>query len=215
MRRLILALIVLASGPAAAGAASDFPYGPTHAFAAIRNGERIGTHALAFSGNGDRRTVTTSIDLAVRILGLTVYRYRHRAQEVWNDNAFQSIAAQTDDNGATYTVSATRQADGGVTIDADGSRKTLPPGTLPSTHWYFGQVRQSAILNTQNGSLSRVQIVPRGRETVRTANGTLPATRYTYAGDVEMDQWFDDRGRWVKSVFKASDGSTIEYILQE
>lgn len=213
MRRMILALIILASGPAAA--ASDFPYGPTHSFAAFRNGERIGMHTLTFSGNGDQRTVTTSIDLSVRILGLTVYRYKHRAQEVWNGNAFQSIATRTDDNGARYTVSAARQADGGLTTNVDGSRKTMPPGTLPSTHWYFGQVRQSAILNTQNGSLSRVRIIPRGRETVRTANGTLPATRYTYAGDVEMDQWFDDRGRWVKSVFKASDGSTIEYILQE
>ena len=30
-----------------------------------------------------------------------------------------------------------------------------------------------------------------------------------------MDQWFDDRGRWVKASFKAFDGSEIEYILQE
>jgi hypothetical protein len=30
-----------------------------------------------------------------------------------------------------------------------------------------------------------------------------------------MDQWFDDRGRWVKAAFKAFDGSEIEYILQE
>ena len=28
-------------------------------------------------------------------------------------------------------------------------------------------------------------------------------------------RFLDDRGRWVKAAFKASDGSTIEYILQE
>ena len=71
------------------------------------------------------------------------------------------------------------------------------------------------MLNSQNGALSKVQITSKGRETIKTANGTLQATRYSYSGDVLMDQWFDDRGRWVKSSFKASDGSTIEYILQE
>ena len=30
-----------------------------------------------------------------------------------------------------------------------------------------------------------------------------------------MEQWFDDKGRWVKGVFAAFDGSMIEYILQE
>ena len=45
----------------------------------------------------------------------------------------------------------------------------------------------------------------------------LPAagTRFRYTGDVTKDQWFDDRGRWVKTTFKASDGSTIEYVLEE
>jgi len=32
---------------------------------------------------------------------------------------------------------------------------------------------------------------------------------------VTKDQGFDDRGRWVKTRFEASDGSSIEYILKE
>lgn len=232
MRRLILALMFVGCGSAAAQAAGDFPYGPTHVFAAFRNGERIGTHALAFRQEGNTRTVTTSIDLAVKALGFTMYRYMHRGQEVWNGSTFESITTQTDDNGVRYTVKA-RQAPNGVAVVRDGGgvertsvgdlgfqqgstrQQTVPAGTLPTTHWNLDQVRQSAMLNSQNGNLAKVQVTPRGRETVRTANGTLQATRYTYSGDVRMDQWFDDRGRWVKAAFQASDGSTIEYILQE
>jgi hypothetical protein len=160
-----------------------------------------------------------------------MYRYLHRGQEVWNGNTFESISTQTDDNGTKYGVKA-RQEAGSIAVVRDGSapklsandigfqqgaarQETLPPGLMPSTHWNLNQVKQSAILNSQNGALAKVQITPRGRETVKTAKGTLEATRYSYTGDVEMDQWFDDRGRWVKAAFKASDGSTIEYILQE
>ncbi len=232
MRRLILALMAMAScGPAAAQAAEGFPYGETHTFAAFRNGERIGTHVLTFKTDGNTRTVTTSIDFAVRALGLTMYRYMHRGQEVWNGNTFDSISTQTDDNGTKYTVKAKNAANGVAVVRDGGTTKlsssdlgfqhgssgqvTMPANTLPTTHWNLDQVKQSAILNTQNGNLSKVRITPGGRETIKTANGTLQATRYTYSGDVQMDQWFDDRGRWVKAAFKASDGSTIEYILQE
>lgn len=53
------------------------------------------------------------------------------------------------------------------------------------------------------------------REKVKTATSWIDANRYRYSGDVTKDQWFDDRSRWVKTTFKASDRSTIEYILQE
>ena len=62
---------------------------------------------------------------------------------------------------------------------------------------------------------AHVQVTPLGREKVKTATGWIDANHYRYSGDVTKDQWFDDRGRWVKTTFKASDGSTIEYILND
>ena len=95
-------------------------------------------------------------------------------------------------------------------------RETLPASMLPSTHWNMNQVKQSSLLNTQYGTLSRTEIKPMGRETVKTASGTTSRRRTTATpATSRMDQWFDDRGRWVKAAFKAFDGSTIEYILQE
>lgn len=77
------------------------------------------------------------------------------------------------------------------------------------------QIGQSTLLNTQNGAQAHVQVTLLGRDKVKTATGWIDANHYRYSGDVAKDQWFDDRGRWVKTLFKASDGSTIEYILQE
>jgi len=69
-------------------------------------------------------------------------------------------------------------------------------------------------VNTQTGTQARVRVSDLGRETIRTANTSIDATRYRVTGDVAMDQWFDDASRWVKTSFTASDGSTIEYVLQ-
>ena len=95
--------------------------------------------------------------------------------------------------------------------------ETLPANILPTSHWNIAPGQADPSCSTPSTAPSRhVQITPMGREPVKTASGaTIEATRYHYTGDIRMDQWFDDRGRWVKGTFAASDGSTIEYILQE
>jgi hypothetical protein len=214
MHRLFAALILVAVGPVTVCRAQDLPYGPNQSFAVYRNGELIGRHNLAFQHNGRELTVSASVDFLVKMLGFTAYRYRHRAHEVWSGDAFQSIATQTDDNGTRYVVRAQRTADG-IEVQHNSGREIMPASLLPTSHWNVRQISQKSLLNTQNGRQANVQVTLLGRERVKTASGWIDANHYRYAGDVTTDQWFDDRGRWVKTTFKASDGSTIEYILQE
>lgn len=215
MHRLILAMLLLATGTTAASAAEDFPYGSSLSFTAVRNGQTIGHHSLTFQKNGAHLTVSTAIDLAVKFLGVTAYRYSHRAQEVWSGDTFQGLTAQTDDDGKKHAIQIRRDG-AALTVErnAEAVRTTLPPQLLPSTHWNVRQVRQSALVNTQTGTEARVQVSVLGRETIRTASSSIDATRYRYTGDLVMDQWFDDAGRWVKTSFTASDGSTVEYVLK-
>lgn len=218
MHRLIFALFLLATSSTAVWAADDFPYRSSLSFAAVRNGQTIGHHSLTFQKNGAQLTVSTAIDLAVKFMGVTAYRYTHRAQEVWSGETFQGLTAQTDDDGKKYAIEIRRDG-AALAIERNGRpdgavRTTLPPQLLPSTHWNVRQVRQSALVNTQTGMEVRVQVSVQGREKIRTATASIDATRYRYTGDLVMDQWFDDAGRWVKTSFTASDGSTIEYVLQ-
>ena len=212
--RLFLLAVLLTLSSALASAAGALPYDSSLSFVAYRNGEPIGRHTVTFERDGGQLKVSTSIDLAVKFMGFTAYRYSHRAQEVWADDSLVSLASTTNDNGTKHNVTATRQA-GDITVDHDGKRTVLPAKNLPSSHWNIEQVRQSMLLNTQKGIEAKVNITRGARENVKTLSGFVAATRYTYSGDVVMDQWFDDRGRWVKTSFKASDGSTIEYVLQE
>ncbi|WP_395715216.1 DUF6134 family protein [Reyranella sp.] len=236
MRSLTATFALIVSGTAVAPtAAQEFPYGRSQTFDVYRNGQPIGQHTLTFQQDGASRTVIVAVDLAVKALGVVAYRYQHNSKEVWSNNALQALEARTDDNGQKYSVSVKRANDGlaverhspPVTVAAATTsdqglqpstfaREVLPATLMPTTHWNMGQVGQSALLNTQYGTRSKTQVTTVGREAVNLANGNVvQAMRYHYTGDIRMDQWFDDRGRWVKSSFPAHDGSSIDYVLRE
>ncbi len=233
MRAGFCILMLTVAGLAAEAAADTPPYGDTLTFSAIRNGQTIGRHALTFTREGERVVVDTSIELAVTLLGIAVYKYRHRNREVWQGDRWMSIDSTTDDNGKAYTIKA-QNANDGVVVEREMPRSgifdhsndrgfhrqgtirdLLPSGVFPSTHWNRRQVAEPRLLNTQTGAMERSEVTAGRRETIKTTRGTLEATQYVYSGDVKLDQWFDDRGRWVKMAFFASDGSRIEYLLQD
>ena len=227
MGRLLFVLALVTVGWSSAGAQDtasasppETPYGPSISFAAFRNGERIGTHTLTFKREGSQLVVSTSVDLAVKLVGFTAFRYTHRGREVWNGNDLVSVETTTNDDGKQYVVRATKQGDKLVvdshTPDFEGYRRTMVTGVLPSTHWNLRQTTQSQLLNSQKGTVDPVRVTTIGRETVNTASGAVDATHYRYEGKdgFAMDQWFDARGRWVKTTFTAHDGSLIDYVLQ-
>ena len=235
MRRLFAAaLVVSVLGSTTVSAANDFPYGKTLTFNVFRNGQEIGRHTLTFEQDGANRVVTVALNLGVKAMGIIAYRYVHSDREVWNGDTLQALDSQTDDNGKKYKVHVQRGAKG-LTVERQSpteainastvdqglqppliEHEVLPSDILPTSHWNIAQVKRSVLLNTQYGTQAHVQVTPMGRESVKTSSGAaLEVTRYRYTGDIRMDQWFDDRGRWVKGTFAAPDGSTIDYVLQE
>ena len=214
MRLLLLSLCLILPAHTVASADRAIAYGPSRSFTAYRNGEAIGRHELTFARDGSQLTVTTRIKLAVKLLGFTAYRYEHTAYEIWENERLISLSARTDDNGRLYDVRAER-TQSGLSVRANDRVEAVSSELLPTSHWNFKQVSQSALLNTQTGREARVRIRLVGREQVKTSSGTVQASRYNYQGDVEMDHWFDDVGRWVKTTFTASDGSRVDYVLND
>ncbi len=220
MRRLLTMTLTMITLWPAVAAGETVPYGNELVFAALRNGQPIGTHRLSFARQGDSLVVTTSIQLAVKVVGITAYRYAHQNREVWRGMELSSFESSTDDDGTPYAVRAVREP-AQLKVERTGpgasgaAQASFPADLLPSTHWNSRQASQGFLLNAQKGIREKISVTTVGRENVRTSSGVIAATRYRYDGGVRMDQWFDDRGRWVGSRFVVFDGSTIDYLLQE
>ena len=57
-------------------------------------------------------TVTTEIDMQVRLGFVTAFRFRHISEERWANGSLTAIDSRTEDNGDAYTVRGERSLAG-------------------------------------------------------------------------------------------------------
>jgi len=121
-----------------------------------------------------------------------------------------SLTARVDDDGAVSTLGVRAAADG-LALD-DGA--TAPPQALPTDHWPPATREASLLINTLTGHLNRVSVQAVDREPVPVGDGQALATRWRMEGDLRLDTWYDDAGRWLGMRFAGRDGSTIRYVCE-
>jgi hypothetical protein len=185
------------------------------AFSVFREGREIGAHTLTFARNGDVSNIQVAIDLVVKLGPVPVYRYEHRATEIWNGANFASLDATTTDNGKRMTVKAQRLT---KTVSVESSIQgnyEAPVNALPSTHWNR-RMLDGPFFNTQWGDLMSNAVTPRGGATVETASGRkINVRRFEIVGQLTLESWYDDQQTWAGLQFKGQDGSQIVYKRQD
>lgn len=200
----------------AAATASNNPSIPASGrieFKVVREDVDIGRHAVSFHRDGGLLRVDVTIDLNVTFLGMSLYRYSHRASEVWRDDRLVALQTGTDNNGQRHSVSGRAEGDGFI-VDAGGGELAFPADVMPSSHWNRAWLDGRPLINTQTGQRIDYKATPLGRENIETADSSRPGERFAISGDLVKDIWFDAGGRWLSSRFKAPDGSTISYVLE-
>jgi hypothetical protein len=210
---LIGSSALLATLPLAARAALPVPANNRLHFDIIRKGSKLGTHELSFAPTTDGLTVRVAVDLAYKILGVTLYRYTHRATEIWSGDQVVALQTMTDDNGDKYSVTG-RRGPGGLAIQGTKApRYIAPANALPATHWNQREL-EGPWINTQDGRLMRPKVTPEHVETIPAGGGrSLSARRFNLSGDVQLDMWYDDRLGWSGLSFTKG-GALIRYERQ-
>ena len=207
-RTLLAAVGMMAAVPSPLLAAA--PPNRRLAFAVLRNGQRIGEHRMTFSGDAASPTVSTEVDMTVKLGSVTVYRYRHTAREVWADGRFESLESVTDATAGDRKVSA-RRTPSGVLIRTGRREVLAPAGTSPLTHWN-PKVLTGRLFNPQEGDLVRITASPKGVRPVVLADGrSVEAQVWALRGEAEIDNWYDRAGVWTGLKGRLKDGSVIEY----
>lgn len=206
---LAFAFLFLVAGPAAWASAAlpdDID------FKVYRDGEEIGHHRVTFSSSGNDIVANVDIELSVRFAGIRVFHYKHDSREIWRDGTLAAIDSVTNNDGEDMSLTLRRDGEA-LSIDGTKYQGAAAATLVPTSYWFKDTIKQSQIIDSQNGRIFPVVIRQIGRETVEAGGMTVAATRYTLQEQLTMNLWYDDQGRWVKTSFE-SDGSLIDYVLQ-
>lgn len=174
----------------------------------------VGEHRFSTQTHQDSLQLLSEAHFDVRILAIPVYRYSHRSEERWKSNCLEQIHATTDDNGTPQEVRGERQAND-FTIFVAGKSQALPACIMTFAYWNPMILKQSKLLNPQNGEYLAVRIQPQGRETVTVKGKPVPADKYHLdAGKFQIDLWYADGGRWVALDSLLDNGRKLRYRIE-
>ena len=204
-RRSTLALVASAMLPMAGRAAIPADI----RFEVARNGETIGTHAIRFASAEDTLDVRIAVALDVKLLGFTVYGYRHESRETWRDGRLVALDARTDDDGDLLSVRAENRG-ALMLVQSVQGRVELSADVMPTSYWDRRTVERDTWLDTQAGKVIHGRMVQTGREDVETAAGTVEADSYDMQGEIDLTLWYAGP-HWVGLRFGPGDGSSITY----
>lgn len=179
-------------------------------FEVWRKGARIGTHSVRFQGGPQDFVAHIHAQFEVKLGPITLFHYRHLAQETWRGGQFAQLQSQTDSNGKQERVSAVRSG-AGVAIVSGGRRMTAAPNAHPLTHWNPA-VLETPLFNPETGALlPGEQVMRRDGQSLRLPSGrTATATRYDLSGTADIIDWYVN-GDWTALRGKVEDGSWLDY----
>lgn len=206
-----LSALGLVAGALPGFAALPVPVGNALSFQIMRKGSRIGTHALAFSRNGDDLMVTIDVKMAVYLGPIRMFHYTHHDVECWKSGSFVSLDAKTDYNGEAAWCTARRDGEKLIVQGSKAAQYTAPSNALAATHWNKAEL-QGPMINPENGEMLRPRISDGGSCSVALASGTKTAAhQYVWRGKNALDLWYDGQGDWVALKAMTSGGEVLTY----
>jgi hypothetical protein len=196
-----MACLLLCAGLPAAPA----PGSTALEFEVLLGDKPIGTHHFRIEqGQEGAQLVRSEASFELRLLGISVYRYRHQATERWQSGCLLSMSATTWDDGKVLRV-AGELRDGQFHV-----RGQLPPaGDCPSSYAYWDLdrlQRAQHLVNPQTGKCDAIRLEPRGVEQLVVRGQPVQTNRHRlYAGGLVIDLWHTLSGDWVQLESTASE----------
>lgn len=209
-------------GLAAAGAATLLPSGSAGAapglasaypeilkFRVERDGGFIGHVMQRYRQLRDDLQVDVFIGFSVSFAFIPVYRYEHRAREIWRDGRLSRLDTVTNDNGESEQVRGMAGVSG-FAVDGPKGALIAPADILPSSYWHPRFIESTRMLDSQKGRILDFEIVKVGTERIAALGQMVDADRFAMRGDIDLDFWYDADRVWQKMAFTIK-GGYMEY----
>jgi hypothetical protein len=187
-------------------------------FTVYRDDAPIGYHKFNFRPEGDKLEVKIDVDLEIKLMFVTAFKFTHAASEVWENGRLLSMESETDDDGDPYKVKVWRLGEG-MLVEVNGEQKLAPGDILPSNLWNRAIVNEDKMLHPIMGRVLPLKVSPLGTRNIEIGNDKfIPAEGFEIngGGEFQRELWYSPDGRLVEVGFDApKDGSRIMYRLND
>jgi hypothetical protein len=201
----VTAGLALSAAPAFAEA-YQLDYKVTHS----KHGN-IGTYTNTVVVEGQTTTVTTKLNIQVRVIGITAYRQTAERVEKWQGGRLVYLHGLTTTNGKPSEVDGVAKGDHFEVTTAKGSEQA-PAGVRVANPWSTLVLNGDTIVTPDDGTISKVQVSAPQDTMVTKANGSVAAKQY----DIDLlglkkryQVWLDNSGTPAKFDMIDDQGTVI------
>ena len=194
----VLAGLTLGGVPPRRAAAAP----PEIRFRILREGSAIGTHRVLFRDSAGGLAARTEVNIEVRLMGFTVFRYAHRFEELWAGDRLRAVTSRTERNGRVTEAGARAEAGGLLVTGPEGTQR-LPAEAAPLSWWDPTRFGRRPLFDANTGKLLRVE----WQREARPGGVTL----WRAGGEAEGEGRYAADGAWLDWRTRGEDGSTVTY----
>jgi hypothetical protein len=202
----VVAFGVLSSASAVADTSRNLIYKVTHS----TYGD-IGTYANVVQTAGDTTTVTTTVHLAVKVLGIVMHREDDQRTEEWKDNRLVAFHGVTDKNGDKIVVNG-KAHDDSFMITTPSGTYAAPASVHPANPWSLASLQSTTMMQVDTGKVNPVKVRGGGETTVDVNGATVRAREYEIDGGRRSHVWIDGQGVPVKFTVE-DDTGVVSFTL--
>ncbi len=207
VRIFVVAAVLIALAAPAVAAPQRYEYRIEHPTYGT-----IGTYINEIERLGDRVQVETELRIAVKVLGVVVYRQEARRAERWRGDRFIGFEGVTITNGERLEVRGEARGAAAFAITTAAGTVMAPAGIHPSNPWSPAVLNADLMMSTQNGRVAAVRVVSDSHTPVAFAGAPQGLHLYEIVSDERQLVWFDDHGTAV--AFRIEEGGVpIDFVL--
>jgi len=188
----------------------------TWTFRALLDSRPIGEHRFSIAAGQDAAeyTLISEAAFAVRMLGVTVYRYRHRAVERWRGDCLVALSSETDDDGQRSSVNAEQQGETFRVVTP--AAQTARGCVMSFAYWNPALRGQHRLINAQTGRIEAVTVTPVEDGSVGPGDRAQPARGWRISGPGRpIVVWYSAQGDWVGLDTTVDGGRQLSYRRHE
>ena len=181
----------------------------------FRNNQSIGYHKYDFKREGDNLSIFSEVSFKIKKLGVDLYKYFAKSEEIYENGIFKSYKSKTKQNKKDRYVNINIDpANKSLIIDGSSYKGKASKNFIVGTWWNHEIIKAKAQISGISGRVIEQSVTFIGKEEVTIGDKTYKTLHFNFRSSDETlpeskrlntDIWYEEETfLWVKAAFDKS-----------